>query len=54
MKDDVVSIMERMNQRTHILIEIVVYVSRYAIRHDDMDLLKYINGKLTEIEEVGI
>ena len=54
MKDDVISIMDRMNQRTHILIDIVNYVSRYAIKHDDMDLLKYINEKLTEIQEVGV
>ena len=39
-------------QKMRMLVDIVKYVANYAYEHDMLDLLNYINGKLTEIEEV--
>jgi len=42
----------RLQQKMRVLIDIIRYVCNYAYEHDMLDLLNYINGKLTEIEEV--
>jgi len=42
----------RIQQKMRMLVDIVKYVANYAYEHDMLDLLNYINGKLTEIEEV--
>lgn len=42
----------RIQQKVRIFIDIIKYVCDYAVEHDMVDLLDYINNKLTEIEEV--
>ena len=42
----------RIQQKMRILMDIIKYVANYAYEHDMLDLLHYINDKLTEIEEV--
>lgn len=42
----------RIHQKMCMLVDIIKYVANYAYEHDMLDLLNYINGKLTEIEEV--